>query len=226
LPALTVLKNQTPLADGKTQSVYQHPSDPKLLVKVRKLDRLKQTYERRVGGIIGFKRRHGFYTTWHRELEHYFSVCLRLGYRPHFLQEYHGIIDTDVGLGLIVNRITDRAGNLAPTLADVVTKTGLTDDLLAKVEELRRQINELRISTNDISVSNIVYGWNARIGDHLVLIEGIGVNTFIPLARFSNYFNVRSNDRHFARTVRWLEKLGRQAPDQPPLGEPAGGFSQ
>jgi hypothetical protein len=64
------------------------------------------------------------------------------------------------------------------------------------------------------------------MGDHLVLIEGIGVNTFIPLARFSNYFNVRSNDRHFARTVRWLEKLGRQAPDQPPLGEPAGGFSQ
>jgi hypothetical protein len=225
LPSLIVLKNQSPLAGGKTQSVYQHPDDSNLLIKVRNLDRLKQTYERRLGGRIGFKRRHGFYTTWHRELEHYFSVCLRLGYRPHFLLEYHGVADTDIGLGLIVNRVNDRAGNLAPTLAELVTKTGLTDDLRAKVEDLRRQMNELRISTNDISVSNIVYGWNERIGDHLVLIEGIGVNTFVPLANFSNYFNVRSNNRHFARTVRWLEKLGHRTPHQSQADQPEGRLS-
>jgi hypothetical protein len=58
-----------------------------------------------------------------------------------------------------------------------------------------------------VSVKNIVYGWSASGGDHLVLIEGIGVNTFIPLARFSNYLNIRSNNRHFARTIRSLKKL-------------------
>jgi hypothetical protein len=203
------LKNDTPVADGKTQIVYRHPRDPNLLIKVRKLDRLQRTYERRLGGMIGYKRRHGEYTTWRRELDHYFSVCLRLGYRPHFLQQYHGVVDTDFGLGLVVGRIADRSGALAPTLKAVVSGAGLTSDLRAKVEDVARQMNELRICTNDISVSNIVYGWNERLKDHLVLIEGIGVNTFIPLARLSNYFNIRSNNRHFARVLYSMEKLDR-----------------
>jgi hypothetical protein len=56
-------------------------------------------------------------------------------------------------------------------------------------------------------MNNIVYGWTEAAGDHLVMIEGIGVNTFIPLARFSNYLNTRSNDRHFAKTLRTIDEL-------------------
>src|SRR6185312_3975709 len=131
-------------------------------------------------------------------------------YRPSFLQEYRGIIETDLGLGLVVGRVSDRSGQLAPTLEQVVSRIGLTDELLAMVKNILSQMNELKISTNDISVKNIVYGWNERIGAHLVVIEGIGVNTFIPLARYSNYFNVLSNNRHFARTIRSLKKLERR----------------
>jgi hypothetical protein len=211
LRTLVGLKAQTPLASGKTQAVYQHPGDPNLLIKVRKLDKLQRDYDRKLGGLIGYKRPHGLHTTWMRELEHYFSVCLRLGYRPRFLQEYHGILDTDIGLGLVVGRITDRSGALAPRLEAVVARDGLTAELRAKVEHLSRQMNELRISTNDISMTNIVYGWDETAKeDRLVLIEGIGVNTFVPLARYSNFFNVRSNDRHFARVLRSMEKLDRQ----------------
>jgi hypothetical protein len=209
LQALVVLKTETPLAVGRTQVVYQHYQDPNLLIKVRRLDKLQRVYDRKIGGLIGYKRRHGLYTTWMRELEHYFSVCLRLGYRPQFLQEYHGIVQTDLGLGMVVSRVTDRSGGLAPTLQDVVLSTGLTAELRAKVDDLLRQVNELRISTNDISIANIVYGWNETAGDHLVLIEGIGVNTIIPIAKYSNYLNVRSNNRHFARVVHSLEKMDR-----------------
>lgn len=209
VPDLIVLKNQTPLAGGHTQSVYQHPTDPDLLIKVRKLEKLQRTYDRKIGGRIGYKRKHGLYTTWMRELEHYFSVYLRLGYHPQFLQRYYGVIDTDLGLGLVVGKVTDRAGRLAPMVRDVILRTGLTADLREKVTELHRQVNELRISTTDVSANNIVYGWNETAGDHLVMIEGLGVNTFIPLARFSNYFNVRSNNRHFASTIMAMEKLDR-----------------
>jgi hypothetical protein len=215
LPSPIILNDQAPLAVGKTQSVYQHPGAPDLLIKVRKLDRLQRNYDRKLGGLIGYKRRHGLYTTWMRELEHYFSVCLRLGYQPQFLQRYHGIIDTDLGLGMAVERIADRSGSLAPKLEAVVKRSGLTAELRAKVEHLARQVNELRISTNDISMTNIVYGWDdVAKEDRLVLIEGIGVNTFVPLARYSNFFNVRSNDRHFARTLRSMEKLDRQRGQQ------------
>lgn len=210
MPFSLTLKDAVPIADGRTQVVYRHPADPSLLVKIRKLDKLERSYARKLGGMIGYKRRHGHYTTWQRELDHYFSVCLRLGYRPNFLQEYHGVADTDLGLGLVVRQVIDRSGSLAPTLAQVVKRDGLSEDLRAKVADLARQMNELRISTNDISVKNIVYGWNERLGDHLVVIEGIGVNTFVPVARFSNYFNVRSNNRHFARAIGSMEKIERR----------------
>ena len=209
MPALISLKECTPLAAGKTQAIYQHPDDSRRLIKIRNLDKLQKTYDRKVGGLVGYKRRYGLYTNWQREIEHHVSVSMRLGYLPFFLQEYHGIVETDCGLGMVVGRLADRAGALAPTLKDVVLRTGFTAELRAKVEELARRMNELQISTNDVSVSNIVYAWDETHEDHLVMIEGLGVNTFVPLARYSNWFNIRSNNRHFARTLRSLEKLDR-----------------
>jgi hypothetical protein len=213
---LIALKKQTPVARGRTQSIYQHPDDANLLIKVRDIAVLQWAYNRKLGGMIGYRRKHGHHTTWMRELRHYFSVCLRLGYNPQFLQDYRGVVDTDCGLGLIVGKIVSRSGELAPTLAEVVSKKGFSPDLRQKVDELLRQLNDCRVSTNDISPNNIVYGWNESVGDHLVLIEGIGVNTFIPLAQFSNHLNIRSNNRHFAKTMRWLEKMDRKYRDSVP----------
>jgi hypothetical protein len=210
LAEVIALREKSPIAEGRTQTVYEHPADPSLLIKVRKLDSLQKAYERKIGGKIGYRRRHGLHTTWMRELEHYFSIRLRLGYHPQFLQRYYGVIDTDLGLGLMVGKVTDRSGALAPILGDVVLRNGATRELRREVDELRQQLNDLRVSTTDISVRNIVCAWSETAGDHLVLIEGIGVNTFIPLARFSNFFNVRSNNRHFAKTLRAFDKIERQ----------------
>jgi hypothetical protein len=210
VPALIVLKDKTPVAIGTSQFVYEHPDDPKLLVKVLKRGKLQKSYDRKIGGRIGFKRRHGLYVTWMREIEHYFSVTIRLGYRPSFFQEYRGVVDTDLGLGMVVGKETDRSGNLAPTLQTLVRSGRFTPKIRQEFQELLDQINELRISTTDINMNNIVCAWDETNGDHLVLIEGIGVNTFIPLAKFSNYLNVRSNNRHFAKTLRLLEAVERE----------------
>jgi hypothetical protein len=211
VPAVIVLKDKTPIAIGTSQFVYEHPDNPALLVKVLKREKLQKSYDRKIGGRIGFKRQHGLYVTWMRELEHYFSVTIRLGYRPTFFQEYRGVVDTDLGLGMVVGKETDRSGNLAPTLQDLAWTGRLTAEVRQKFHELLKQLNELRISTTDINMNNIVHSWSETAGDHLVLIEGIGVNTFIPLAKFSNYFNVRSNNRHFAKTLKLLEMIERRA---------------
>lgn len=211
---MIALKAQPPLAAGSTQTVYQHPDDPNLLIKVRKREKMQKIYDRQLAARIGIRRRHGLYTAWMRELQHYFSVHLRLGYRPEFLQPYYGVIDTDLGLGLVVGKVIDRSGNLAPMLRDIVRRSGLTADIRQKLNELFRQINELQVSTTDINVQNIAYAWSETAGDHLVVIEGIGVNTFIPLAKFSNYFNVQSNNRHFRKTWRSLENLERRRLDE------------
>jgi hypothetical protein len=210
VPALIGLKDKTPIAVGSAQIVYEHPDDTALLVKVLKHERAQQNYGRKIGGRIGYRRRHGVYVTWMRELEHYFSVTMRLGYRPVFLQQYRGVVDTDLGLGLVVGKEVDRSGHLAPTLQMLMRTGRFNSEIRQQFRRLLEQINELQVSTTDINMNNIVLAWDEVNGDHLVVIEGIGVNTFIPLAKFSNYFNVRSNNRHFAKTLRLLEKNERQ----------------
>lgn len=205
---MIILKDQTPLAQGSTQTIYPHPDHPERLIKVRKLEKLQRKYNRKIGGRIGFKRRHGLYVTWMRELEHYFSIALRLGRHPSFLQQYYGVVDTDLGLGLVVGKEIDRDGNLAPTLQGLARRGDFTRQIQQQLEDLLKLLNELRISTTDVNMNNIVYSWSEAAGHHLVMIEGIGVNTFIPLARFSNYFNIRSNNRHFERTYRSLRNIG------------------
>jgi len=208
-----ILKDQTPIAQGSTQTIYPHPDHPERLIKVRKLEKLQRKYNRKIGGRLGYKRRHGLYVTWMRELEHYFSITLRLGRHPIFLQQYYGVVDTDLGLGLVVGKEVDRDGNVAPTLQDLAKRGAFTREVQQKLQDLLKLINELRISTTDVNMNNIVYSWSEDAGDHLVMIEGIGVNTFIPLARFSNYLNIRSNNRHFERTYRSLRNLKVWHPD-------------
>lgn len=205
-----ILKDRVPFAAGSTQLVFEHPHDPRLLIKIRNIERLKKARRRKIAGILGLKRKHGLYTTWMRELEHYFAVRVRLARHPEFLQHYHGVVDTDLGLGMVVGKVTDRAGNIAPPLGQVIKERGFTADMRAKLLEMLRQTNELGISTNDISPWNIVCGWDEAVGERFVLIEGIGVNTFIPLARFSRRLNIVSNNRHFARAIRLSEELDRR----------------
>jgi hypothetical protein len=111
---------------------------------------------------------------------------------------------------LVVGKEVDRSGHLAPTLQMLMRTGRFNSEIRQQFRRLLEQINELQVSTTDINMNNIVLAWDEVNGDHLVVIEGIGVNTFIPLAKFSNYFNVRSNNRHFAKTLRLLEKNERQ----------------
>ena len=157
VPALIVLKDKTPVAIGTSQFVYEHPDDPKLLVKVLKREKLQKSYDRKIGGRIGFKRRHGLYVTWMREIEHYFSVTIRLGYRPSFFQEYRGVVDTDLGLGMVVGKETDRSGNLAPTLQTLVRTGRFTPQIRQEFQDLLDQINKLRISTTDTRSNETVF---------------------------------------------------------------------
>jgi hypothetical protein len=107
----------------------------------------------------------------------------------------------------VVGKEVDREGNVAPTLQTLARRGDFTREIQQKLQDLLKLINELRISTTDINMNNIVYSWSEDAGHHLVMIEGIGVNTFIPLASFSNYFNTLSNNRHFERTYRSLRNI-------------------
>lgn len=201
------LKGQVPVGSGSLQRVYQHPGDPDCLIKIMQLDKARERARRKFGNLR-IQRTFGFYNAWVRELNSYIAMRSRSpdGECPEFMQRYYGVVETDLGLGLLVGKVTDRDGNLAPPLRSVVERYGFTDDLRRKLADLQARIEALNLVTTDISPGNILLGWSRSHGDHLVVIEGFGANTLIPVKSMVPFLNRRSIRRHFARIIRRLER--------------------
>lgn len=208
---LIKLKGLTPLSAGALQFVYQHPTEPDYLIKILRLDRMRKRWARKSRGLP-IRRRFGLYNAWVRELKSYIELRSRSpdGECPEFVQRHHGLTDTDLGIGLLVGKVKDRAGGLAPTLASVVRQQGFTEQLRKQFVDLQAKIEALNLATSDINANNILVGWTEQHGDHLVIIEGLGDNTLIPVKTMFRFLNRASIRRHFARTFIHLERLDRE----------------
>jgi hypothetical protein len=204
------LKGLTPLSSGALQLVYQHPSEPDYLIKILRLDQMRKRWARKSHGLP-IRRRFGFYNAWVRELKTYIELRSRApdSEGPEFVQRHYGLTDTDLGIGLLVGKVKDRAGGLAPTLSKVVREHGFTAELKKKFADLQAKIEAHNLVTTDISENNILLGWSERQGDHLVIIEGLGDNTLIPVKTMFRFLNQASIRRHFGRTFGRLEKIDR-----------------
>ena len=205
---MITLKDIAPVANGLNQNIHQHPHDPDLLIKTLRPDKAKQRFLRKRG--LPVRRRHGIYTGWFRELREYLALRARItGGHPPFLQQFYGFVETDLGLGLVVGKIKDRSGALAPNLGSVVRAGGFTAEQRQQLDTLRHWLNEHHVVTNDLTKSNILCAWTEALGNHLVIIEGLGDHSFIPFSTISRRLNVVSNDRHFRHIVASLERLDR-----------------
>jgi hypothetical protein len=205
------LADRTPIASGAMQLVYQHPSEPDLLIKILRVAKARERWQRKSRGLP-IRRRHGLYNAWVREIGAYIAMRERSpdGECPAFMQRHYGIVDTDLGRGLLVGKVTGRDGALAPDIGRLVTRHGFTGDLRRKLADLQSRIAALNLVTTDISPRNILMGWSEAEGDHLVVVEGFGENTLIPVKSMFRFLNQRSIRQHFASTVRRLEHLDRK----------------
>jgi hypothetical protein len=205
------LKDAKPIASGALNFVYEHPSEPDRLIKILRREKVLARWLRKSRGLP-IPREFGVYRTWAREIDEYSALRCRSpnGEAPEFVQRHYGVIDTDLGLGLLVGKVVDHDGQLAPQLARVVAQSGFTEELRRKLHDLQRRIEDLNLVTTDITAGNIVLGWSKDHGDHLVVIEGFGRNTLIPVKSMFPYLNRRSIRRHFARTANQLEAFDKQ----------------
>ncbi|PJI52397.1 hypothetical protein CTI14_42905, partial [Methylobacterium radiotolerans] len=81
-----------------------------------------------------------------------------------------GLVLTSKGLGLVVERIVDAHGNLAPTLKEVVARHGFSPELRHRVHDFIMALIDAHVIFNDVSASNIVVGFNAEGREGLYLV--------------------------------------------------------
>lgn len=185
------LSDREPLARGRSRLVFEHPGDPELIVKVIRPDVIDARFG---SGAAWYKRRRRFgrYISYVREFQEQVAVRAVEDESPHFLQQVHGLVETDLGLGLVTSAARTQDGRLAPSLSELMHKGGFDHAAAGRLEEFFRQLLDCTVIVSDLNPGNLVYAHSPAHGPHFVLIDGLGNNNIWPLKTLSRRFNRRS----------------------------------
>lgn len=188
-----VLKDAQFVAKGQRCLVFQHPQFDNLLIKVVNPE---------------FKDRKNYKTKWLKRFpainRYRLSKCylreliesMRLRFNDHYtppscLQQVVGLVDTNLGLGLVVVAEKGREGQYAKTLEAYIKENAFIQPIQQKLEAFYQSLINCDVAVSDCCPRNIVYAYNETAGDHFVLIDGIGEKNLIPFLRMSAYLRKR-----------------------------------
>lgn len=202
------LAAMTPIAHGNERYIYPHPTDANLLIKVvnserrslsQKAHRIKRWYRR--------FHRESTYRVFITELSEYISTAVQssLAQASLPLARVVGLVDTSMGLGLLVEKITGEDGKVAPTLAHLMRNEGWDDSWEYHLNRFFRDLADRHVIFNDVGPQNIVFGRNAAGVRGLFLIDGFGSKQAIPVFAWSKRLNSRRLSRKYLKLMTRLK---------------------
>jgi hypothetical protein len=144
-----------------------------------------------------------------REIEEYRALHLRGLDRLPFVQRFVGVVETDFGVGMVVRKVRDRDGRLAPTVSAVVERIGLTDELRAQIADLFAEVIRHHVVFGDIRSINILQANDDEHGNRLVIIDGLGDYLWLPVNTWSRLAYRIYCERRLARAMEKLESIDR-----------------
>lgn len=205
-PALR-LSDAVPIASGQVRRIFEHPHDARLLIKILRPDSIERRWK---GAMRAYKRlaRALHYSGHVRELKEYITACARHPGRPAPIARTIGVVETDLGLGLVAEKVVGPDSTLAPTLATrYVSEGGFSAALEHDLARLLEDLLACNVIVGDMHAWNIVYGSDSRGGPRFVLIDGFGEKLAIPLTSMSRRFNAHNTRRLYRRMREQLAQL-------------------
>jgi hypothetical protein len=215
---MLTLRGTAPVARGHKRFIFQHPADPALLVKVMQPDVVEERWGSANRPWYKTSRRYGQYISLRREISEYLAVAVKFPGGVPVLQKLGGIVDTDYGIGVVVEKLVGRDGGLAPTLSTLVRRSGITPEVLQKIEQFKDELIKYNIVIGKLHAHNLVLA--VRGGEErFVAIDGYGETALIPIHTWSARINAAHTEGRIRRLVR---KLHRLPAAQPPVNGLAG----
>lgn len=166
--------------------------------------------ERRYNGLRSWLkplRRYGPYAVFLREIQEFIAAYAALGRAAPFAQSVHGLVETDLGLGLVVGAVRGPDGALAPKLAKLISAGGFDGLARRALDETLDALLESDIVLADLHERNLVYQNLAGGSPRFVMIDGIGSSTLVPCKNWSRLFNRYSKCR---RILRLRQRIARR----------------
>lgn len=206
--AVLALASVEPIAAGNHRLVFDHPHDAGALIKVARPDRPKEP--------SAVKRYFSERSTWRhpyipyvREITEQLALRARAPADQRFFARVLGFVDTDLGLGLVVEKLARGDGKLAPDLASLLKTGGMTPELRAQVGAFCEALLRCELVVSDLHPHNIVLASDAH-GERLVLVDGIGEKVLIPIHRLSRIAKRRYLKRNIGRLLKKVIELGQR----------------
>lgn len=198
------LRDVKPVAQGHKRFVFQHPADPTLLIKVWQPDVVKERWGERPWYKV--TRRYGQYISLQRELSESLALAVRFPGGVPVLQKFGGIVDTDYGIGVIVEKLIGRDGGLAPTLGTLGQRYGVTPHILQKLDQFRDEMIAYGVVIGKLHAQNVVLAVRNGEEERFVMVDGYGETAFIPVHIWSAYLNEAHTRRRIKVMIERLHK--------------------
>ena len=139
------LSELRPVRTGSRRHVYAVPGHPDLLIKIIPSWKIytDRWLKRLIRRLLPNTRYRGILT----EVECEMQLSLRLGpaCSTSPLPKCMGVVSTDLGAGILVEKIVDRSGTLARTLYDLCASNEMDRNLLGHLNELVAKLFDMQI---------------------------------------------------------------------------------
>jgi hypothetical protein len=202
------LNNLTLLGKGGYKLVYQHPTQPDKAIKVMNRNRISENGDWAHLGRLKRSHAQGVYKQFRRELIQYLQLCKNHYKTNTFsfpIETPFGFVETDQGLGLIVEKIISPNGK-GITLYELCRTHQFNDTHAQALKEFFDACCELHIVYGEVNIAGIMYTEQRNAKPEFVLVDGMGDKLFIPLRSMSKSLN--------AKNVRKIEMKIRQEMDR------------
>ncbi len=194
IDSLLRLKDCEVIAQGNRQYVYQHPHAPDTLLKIPqphttdgKANLLTDKWYDRLF------RRSTVFKGFLREFNESFDLMVRYQSKDKAIPvcEVRGVVQTDMGLALMYERISEPDGQLSPSLKELAQSGRLTQEHLASLHKHFDELIEEQVLISNKNAGNIVYQTYSDGSGRWVWIDSFGSKQIIPARRWFRFLNRR-----------------------------------
>ena len=174
------------IGQGRERACYVHPDDPRQAVKLPLSGTSKQSQ---------------------REIRFYQKLRRRKALHSKHIPTFHGVADTNLGTGIVVDLIRDYDGQISRPMNWYLAEGYPIEDFEPLLKELYESFLENSIIFNhDMTIGNLLLQKRSMTRGRLVAIDGLGDTVSIDWLDAIPWFAKRKIRR---RWLRFLERLYR-----------------
>ncbi len=197
------IKDLNSLGQGTQKLVFEHPRDSDKVIKVMKPEHITPN-----GGRVGqhkLRAHHsqGIYRQFKREMIQYLQLCKNTYSEKIFtfpIETVYGFIATDLGLGLVTEKILSPNGSTI-SISDLAKHKKFNQVHAKALDKFFDECCDMHVVFGEVNIAGIMYTEQRQGIPEFVLVDGIGEKLIIPFRSMSKTINTR-NIRKVERNIK------------------------